>query len=139
MMKFFGFLFFVAVAVGVWGWWTGRFVFSKSEANGKTSIGVTIDNDAITRDLDAMTQWGREKLDQLDQKIDELRKKASKASAESKRALQEEIDQLEQQKDAAAESLKSLKDGAQAQAAELKARLERTLKDATEAVEKSDD
>ncbi len=136
MMKFLGFLFLVALAVGGYGYWKGWFEVSKDQANGKTKFGVTIDNDAMSRDLDTMTKWAHEKLDKLDQKIAELRNKASKASAESKQSLEKEIRALEAQKGSAAESLRELKTSTQEKAAELKKKLEQTLSD-TPPVEKS--
>ncbi len=127
MMKFLGFLFLVAAGLGVWGWSTGRFEVSKTEADGKTSIGVTIDNQQISNDLDAVIKWGHEQLDALDKKIDELRERAAKASAEGKASLDQQIEALEKQKGEAAQELNEAKqkmsDGANA----LHQRLERAL------------
>ncbi|MBM4014359.1 MAG: hypothetical protein FJ293_05275 [Planctomycetes bacterium] len=126
-MKFLGFLFLVAVGLGVWGWTTGRFELSKSENDGKTSIGVTIDNQRLSNDLDAVIRWGHEQLDALDKKIDELRERAAKASAEGKANLDQQIEALEKQKGEAARELNAAKEKAVDGASALHQRLERAL------------
>jgi predicted nucleic acid-binding Zn-ribbon protein len=127
MLKFLGFLFVVAVSFGAWGYFTGRFEVSKTEANGKTSIGVTIDNEKLSKDLDAVIKWGHDQLNALDRKIDELREKASKASAEGKAKIEQQIEALEKQKSETARELEQARDQAVDGASALHERLERAL------------
>lgn len=137
MMKFLGFLFLVALGIAGWGYMHGWFEVSKSEANGKTSYGVTIDNQKVSTDVEGMIRKGHDLLDSLDKKIAELRSKASKASADSKAKIEQQIQSLEAQKNAAAQSLKDAKDATADQASALQQRLEKALNDASTAVEKA--
>lgn len=133
MMKFLGFLFLVTLGVAGYGYWKGWFEVTKSDAQGKTSYGVTIDNDKMSSDLDAMTKWAHEQLDALDQKIDELRNKAAKASNETKPEIERQIRALEAQRGEAKESLQELEKSDvqkdEAKAGALQKKLQQTLTD----------
>lgn len=136
MMKFLGFLFLVALAVGGYGYWSGWFEVSKSEADGKTRFGVTIDNEKLSHDVDAVMKKARGALDSLEQKIAELRTKASTATAENKAKLEKQIADLEQKKGAAVQELNNTKDATVEKASDLQRRLEQMLKQSSDAVEK---
>jgi formylmethanofuran dehydrogenase subunit E-like metal-binding protein len=128
-MKFLGFLFLVVLAVGAWGYSQDWFEFSKSEAQGKTRYGVDVDENKITHDIDAVSKWARERLNDLDRQIDELRHKASKASPENKPAIEQEIRELEQKKGAASQELHELEKGTEAEQKESARKLQQTLRE----------
>lgn len=131
-MKFLGFLFLIALAVGAWLYMTDVVDVSKSEENGKTKFGLTIDNEKAAHALDDVMKKAHETIDYLDRKLDALRNKASKASAEGKAKIELEIEQLEAQKGAAAQQLDALKNTKGDDARALQQRLEETLKRANE-------
>lgn len=132
MMKFLGFLFLVALALGAWGYMNDVFDVSKSEENGKTKFGLTIDNEKAAHALDDVMKKAHETIDYLDRKLDDLRSKSSKASGESKVKFELEIEQIEAQKGAAAQQLDALKNTKGDDASALQQRLEETLNKANE-------
>ncbi len=106
MLRFFGFLFLLALGVGAWGWWQDWFSFETSEHGGKSSYTVNVDKDEIARDLETYEQKLHAGLEAINHKIAGLSDRARTASAKSKPELEEQIRELEQKKG----ELESLRD-----------------------------
>lgn len=108
MLRFFGFLFLLALGVGAWGWWQDWFSFETSEHDGKSSYTVNVDKDEFARDLETYEQKVHAALEAINHKIAGLRDRARTASAKSKPELEEQIRELEQKK-GDVESLRDLR------------------------------
>jgi len=130
MLRFFGFLFLVLLAVGAWGytqdWFKG---YNKTDAQGKTRYGVEIDTEKMTNDFDAVSKWARQRLDDIDRQIADLRHQAAKANPNDKPAIEQEIRELEQKKGAATQSLQELEKEGDADKNESARRLQQELRD----------
>jgi len=109
MMRFFGFLFLVGLALGAWGYVTGRFTVRSSEHDGTWTITTDVHKDQLARDVKACERKLLEWFDAVDQKIDDLRHRAKTANAKSRVDVERELEEAERQKDAGNELLRELR------------------------------
>ena len=109
MMRFFGFLFLVSLALGAWGYFTGRFTVRTSERDGTLTITTDVHKDQLARDVQTCERKLLEWFDAVDEKIDDLRHRAKTANAKSRVEVERALVEAERQKIEGADLLRDLR------------------------------
>ena len=122
MMRFLGFLAFLAIFVGAWGWFANWFTFSSSSEDGTHHFTLDVHADELARDLDVYEEKVRRFVEVVDREIDALRDRHRAASAKTRPELERRIEQEEQKKVEAQDALQDMK---QADASELPAKTQK--------------
>jgi len=129
MMRFLGYVCLLALAAGAWGWYAGWFSFESSEREGTTRFTIDVHKDEFARDLESYEEKVHEAVRAIDRQIAELRSRSRSANAKARPELEQQIEALEDKKDAASQSLRELQNAAPEELPARKKRVDEVLKD----------
>jgi len=109
MLRFLGFIVVLALLIGAFGYGRGWFTVDKERTGDDTKVTFGLDREKLEDDLRIAKAKVDSKQRSIDEKMLRLRERASRATAETKVAIDDELKELDLERQEIARKLDSMK------------------------------